>query len=53
MSLQDIEDAYPLTSIQQGMLFHCLEFSESDVYVSYISIDISGSVEPDRLRTAW
>ena len=53
MSMQEIEDAYPLTSIQQGMLFHCLESSQSDVYVSYISVDIRGPVEPSRLKASW
>ena len=53
MSMQEIEDAYPLTSIQQGMLFHCLQSSQSDVYVTYISIDITGSVDPYRLEESW
>ena len=53
MSLQNIEDAYPLTSIQAGMLYHCLESSESDVYVSYIAIDLSGPVDANRLRASW
>ena len=31
-SLQDVEDAFPATSLQLGMLFHSMERAESSVY---------------------
>lgn len=53
MSLDDIDDAYPLTQVQKGMLFHVLSAPESDVYVSYLTLTISGPLDRERFRQAW
>ncbi|UFZ04832.1 non-ribosomal peptide synthase/polyketide synthase [Bradyrhizobium ontarionense] len=49
---REIEDVYPLSPMQQGMLFHALRDAESSSYVSQIAVDISG-VDAARLRAAW
>lgn len=49
----DIEDAYPLSPAQSGMLYHLLEKPDSDVYVSYITLNILGDLDETRLQQAW
>lgn len=53
MSLEDIDDAYPLTQVQKGMLFHVLSSPDSDVYVSYLTLAVSGPLDLSRFRQAW
>jgi len=36
-----LDNAYPLTPIQQGILFEILNKPESDIYVAYLAIDIA------------
>ena len=48
-----IEDIYPLSSMQQGMLFHSLYEPESKVYLIQLSSKISGGLEPKAFRRAW
>ncbi len=38
----EVEDVYPLTPVQQGMLFHCLQAPGSGVYVEQLSLDLGG-----------
>ncbi|CAN7202807.1 non-ribosomal peptide synthase/polyketide synthase [Bradyrhizobium sp. LjRoot220] len=47
-----IEDIYPLSPMQQGMLFHSLRDAGSGVYVNQVSVEIRG-LDPERLRSAW
>ncbi|MDU6141277.1 condensation domain-containing protein, partial [Bradyrhizobium sp.] len=47
-----IEDFYPLSPMQQGMLFHSLRDAGSGVYVNQISVEIRG-LSVERLRSAW
>ncbi|WP_315752519.1 MULTISPECIES: non-ribosomal peptide synthase/polyketide synthase [unclassified Bradyrhizobium] len=49
---RDIEDIYPLSPMQQGMLFHALRDGDSGNYVSQIAVDVSGA-DAARLRAAW
>ncbi|MET0675626.1 MAG: amino acid adenylation domain-containing protein, partial [Bradyrhizobium sp.] len=49
---RDIEDIYPLSPMQQGMLFHALRDTETGSYVSQVAVDLSGP-DVDRLRSAW
>ena len=48
----DVEDIYPLSPMQQGMLFHALDTPHSGQYVNQLSVAVSG-LDPERLRTAW
>jgi len=46
-----IEDAYPLTPVQQGMLFHCLDHNQA--YISQSIAACEGMLHTDILRSAW
>ncbi|HKV40584.1 MAG TPA: amino acid adenylation domain-containing protein, partial [Blastocatellia bacterium] len=48
-----IEDAYPLSPMQQGMLFHTLYAPESGVYCTQLLCDLDGELDPDALEQAW
>ena len=48
----DIEDIYPLSPMQEGMLFHTLSDNGSSLYVNQISLPVSG-LDVERLRKAW
>ncbi|MGY6278382.1 condensation domain-containing protein, partial [Methylomonas sp. MgM2] len=52
LALAGIEDIYPLSPMQQGMLFHDLLAPESGVYVNRMSLDIDG-LDSDRFAAAW
>ncbi|QET05158.1 amino acid adenylation domain-containing protein [Cupriavidus pauculus] len=47
-----IADIYPLTSMQQGMLFHALYTPDAGMYVNQIAVDLEG-LDADRMRRAW
>ncbi|QHO75456.1 non-ribosomal peptide synthetase [Bradyrhizobium sp. CCBAU 051011] len=49
---REIEDIYPLSPMQQGMLFHALRDGESGNYVNQVALEVRG-LDPDRLRAAW
>ena len=51
--IDGLDDAYPLTPLQQGMLYETLKHPETDVYVTYILIDIHGDLDSGNLRYAW
>ncbi|SDY75283.1 amino acid adenylation domain-containing protein [Nitrosomonas sp. Nm33] len=48
----DIEDIYPLSPTQEGMLFHTLEAPGTGLYVNQISVEVKGLDAP-RLAQAW
>jgi len=50
---QDVEDVYPLTPMQQGMLFHTLYAPGTGVYESEISCTLQEDLDADRWRAAW
>lgn len=52
-TLQNVEDAYPLTATQEGMVFHTLSNPGSGVYVTQILTPISGSFDVSRFEHAW
>lgn len=47
-----VEEIYPLSPMQQGMLFHSLQDAGSGIYVNQLSVEIGG-LDGARLRTAW
>lgn len=53
MMFDDLDDAYPLSPLQQGMLYEALKHPDHDVYVAYIVIDIIGNPDSDVLFKAW
>ncbi|MGW5376733.1 amino acid adenylation domain-containing protein, partial [Nocardia sp. NPDC003999] len=49
----DLSDAWPLTPLQSGMLFHALLAERSvDVYTTQFVLDLSGAVDARRMRAA-
>jgi amino acid adenylation domain-containing protein/non-ribosomal peptide synthase protein (TIGR01720 family) len=53
LSLNSIEDIYPLAPMQQGMLFHSLYAPGADVYVNQFHCVLRGGIAFDAFRTAW
>ncbi|SFI44374.1 amino acid adenylation domain-containing protein [Nitrosomonas sp. Nm34] len=51
-SNDDVEDIYPLSPTQEGMLFHTLEAPGTGLYVNQISVEVEGLDTP-RLAQAW
>ena len=49
----DIVDSYPLSPLQQGILFHCLEAEEQGVYVSQIFCTLDEDIDTAALVRAW
>ncbi|WP_431081179.1 non-ribosomal peptide synthase/polyketide synthase [Pseudomonas thivervalensis] len=49
---QAIDDLYPLSPMQQGMLFHSLLGQGSGDYINQMRLDVEG-VDPQRFRAAW
>ncbi|NJO81278.1 MAG: non-ribosomal peptide synthase/polyketide synthase [Blastochloris sp.] len=48
-----VEDAYPLSPMQQGMLFHDLYTPETSVYCNQFLIAITSDIDIDTLVMAW
>ncbi len=49
---EQIEDLYPMTPLQQGLLFHSLQDPQGGMYVSQLRVDIEGLDVP-RFKAAW
>ncbi|MFD9741433.1 amino acid adenylation domain-containing protein [Umezawaea sp. NPDC059074] len=49
---RDVEDVYPLTPMQSGMLFHTLAES-TDLYTGRFSAVLAGVTDPIALADAW
>ncbi|WP_394838601.1 amino acid adenylation domain-containing protein [Pendulispora rubella] len=49
----DVEDIYPLSPLQQGLLFHVLYEPDTGVYLEQLWMTLTGSLDEGRLRAAW
>ncbi|MCX2899977.1 non-ribosomal peptide synthetase [Pseudomonas mandelii] len=52
LSVATLEDLYPLSPMQQGMLFHTLYEPQVGAYISQLRLDIQG-LDPQRFAHAW
>lgn len=52
-ALQNVDDVYPLTGTQQGMLYHTLSDPTSGVYVNQVITPISGDLDVARFEQVW
>jgi amino acid adenylation domain-containing protein/non-ribosomal peptide synthase protein (TIGR01720 family) len=48
-----VEDAYPLSPLQQGMLFHSLEAPDQSNYFEQFTFHLAGALDPAVMRRAW
>ncbi len=53
MDMKSVEDFYPLSPMQQGMLFHSLYAPESGVYFEQLSCTLRGDLETLAFERAW
>ena len=53
MKNKNIEDFYPLSPMQQGILFHSLADSKSEVYFEQFSWNLRGTLDVKAFRHAW
>lgn len=53
MQNKNIEAIYPLSPMQQGMLFHTLYRPDEGVYVNQLNYDIEGKLDASALQLAW
>src|SRR5580765_5126690 len=53
MKLQNVEDVYPLSPMQQGMLFHSLYEPGSGVYLIELGCRIDGKLDIPAFKRAW
>ncbi|GAB1715820.1 MAG: non-ribosomal peptide synthetase [Nitrobacter sp.] len=52
VAAREIEDVYPLSPMQQGMLFHALHDPSSGHYVNQLSVAVEG-LDLERFEAAW
>ncbi|OLF53003.1 non-ribosomal peptide synthase/polyketide synthase [Pseudomonas chlororaphis] len=52
VALAQVEDLYPLSPMQQGMLFHTLFEEQGGDYINQLRVDVDG-LDPERFRQAW
>ncbi|NBH08192.1 non-ribosomal peptide synthetase, partial [Amycolatopsis sp. SID8362] len=50
---RDVEDIYPLTPLQAGMLFHSLVDHGSNAYFDQFRLRLAGVADPAALAEAW
>jgi len=52
LALEQVEDLFPLSPMQQGMLFHTLYEKAAGDYINQMRLHVDG-LDPERFRQAW
>ena len=50
---KNVSEIYPLSPMQQGMLFHSLYAPDSGVYFEQMTFKLKGNLKVDALRESW
>jgi amino acid adenylation domain-containing protein len=53
MSARHVEDAYPLSPLQEGLLFHALAAGEPGMYVTQVGYTLAGRLDLELFERAW
>ncbi len=53
MDIDNVEDAFVLAPIQEGMLFHSISEPGSGVFIEQICVELVGDLHADILNEAW
>ena len=51
--MKNVDDIYPLTPTQEGILYQTLRDPRPELYFEQVRYDLIGPIEPQRLRHAW
>lgn len=50
---KNVQDIYPLTPLQEGMLYQSLVYAGSSVYHQQMRVELEGALDPHLLEQAW
>ena len=53
MSIKEVEGFYPLSPMQQGMLYHTLYAPESGIYMQQVTCGLKGDLNVVAFEQAW
>src|SRR4026208_1736521 len=53
MNRKNVEDLYPLSPLQQGLLFHSIDAPGSGLYVEQLSCTLHGDVDLNAFERSW
>src|SRR6266542_3911306 len=51
--MKNVADIYPLSPVQQGILFHSLYMSKTGMYVTQMTCIIEGTLDTTAFMRAW